>query len=164
MSFADLKYYLARLLSKKPSAIRNTKIHPEASVGNGALLSGSEVGRYSYIYGSTAINTKIGAFCSIAAGSSIGGGRHPTDWVSSSPVFYKGRNVFKTHFSENEFAEFVTTTIGNDVWIGARAIILPGCKRIGAHSIIGAGAVVTKDVPDYAIVGGNPARVLKMRK
>ena len=54
--------------------------------------------------------------------------------------------------------------ICEDVWIGARAMILPGCKRIGAHSIIGAGAVVTKDVPDYAIVGGNPARVLKMRK
>ena len=54
--------------------------------------------------------------------------------------------------------------ICGDVWIGARAIILPGCKRIGAHSIIGAGAVVTKDVPDYAIVGGNPAKILKMRK
>lgn len=54
--------------------------------------------------------------------------------------------------------------IYDDVWIGARAIILPGCKRIGAHSIIGAGAVVTKDVPDYAIVGGNPAKVIRMRK
>lgn len=54
--------------------------------------------------------------------------------------------------------------IMEDVWIGARAIILPGCKRIGAHSIIGAGAVVTHDVPDYAIVGGNPARVIRMRK
>lgn len=54
--------------------------------------------------------------------------------------------------------------IGYDVWIGARVIVLPGCTRIGAHSIIGAGAVVTKDVPDYAIVGGNPARVIRMRK
>ena len=54
--------------------------------------------------------------------------------------------------------------IGSDVWIGSRAIILPGCKRIGAHSIIGAGAVVTKDVPDYAIVGGNPAKIIRMRK
>lgn len=54
--------------------------------------------------------------------------------------------------------------IEQDVWIGARAIILPGCKHIGAHSIIGAGAVVTKDVPDYAVVGGNPARILRMRK
>ena len=54
--------------------------------------------------------------------------------------------------------------IGEDVWIGARAIVLPGCTRIGAHSIIGAGAVVTKDVPDYAIVAGNPAKVIRMRK
>ena len=51
-----------------------------------------------------------------------------------------------------------------DVWFGARCMVLPGCKRIGAHSIIGAGAVVTKDVPDYAIVGGNPAKVIRMRK
>lgn len=54
--------------------------------------------------------------------------------------------------------------ICEDVWIGARAIILPGCTRIGAHSIIGASAVVTHDVPDYAIVGGNPARIIRLRK
>lgn len=54
--------------------------------------------------------------------------------------------------------------IAGDVWIGARAIVLPGCQYIGHGSIIGAGAVVTKDVSDWAIVGGNPARVLKYRK
>ena len=54
--------------------------------------------------------------------------------------------------------------IAGDVWIGARAIVLPGCKRIGHGAIIGSGAVVTKDVPDWAIVGGNPARVIKYRK
>ncbi len=53
--------------------------------------------------------------------------------------------------------------IAGDVWIGSRAIILPGCKRIGHGTIIGAGAVVTKDIPDYAIVGGNPAKILKFR-
>lgn len=53
--------------------------------------------------------------------------------------------------------------IAGDVWIGARAIILPGCKRIGHGAIIGAGSVVTKDVPDYAIVGGNPAKVIRFR-
>lgn len=51
-----------------------------------------------------------------------------------------------------------------DVWIGARAIVLPGCKRIGHGAIIGAGAVVTHDVPDWAIVGGNPAKIIRMRK
>ncbi len=53
--------------------------------------------------------------------------------------------------------------IADDVWIGARVIILPGCKKIGTGVIIGAGAVVTKDIPDYAIVGGNPACVIKYR-
>ena len=54
--------------------------------------------------------------------------------------------------------------IAGDVWIGARAIILPGCRRIGHGAIIGAGAIVTMDVPDWAIVGGNPASVIKYRK
>lgn len=66
--------------------------------------------------------------------------------------------------SEPEEETDTPLEICGDVWIGARVIILPGCKRIGAHSIIGAGAVVTHDVPDYAIVGGNPAQVLRMRK
>ena len=55
-------------------------------------------------------------------------------------------------------------TIEDDVWIGARAIILPGCRHIGKGVIVGAGSVVTKDIPDYAIVGGNPARVIKLRE
>lgn len=60
------------------------------------------------------------------------------------------------------FEEEKPIYIGDDVWIGARVIILPGVN-VGNHVIIGAGSVVTKDIPDYAIVGGSPARVLKMR-
>lgn len=55
------------------------------------------------------------------------------------------------------------TIIGNDVWIGTRAIIMPGVK-IGNGVIIGAGAVVTKDIPDFAVVGGIPAKIIKFRK
>lgn len=54
--------------------------------------------------------------------------------------------------------------IGNDVWIGSRAIILGKCKSIGHGAVIGAGTVVTKDVPDYAVVAGNPAKIIKYRK
>ncbi len=61
------------------------------------------------------------------------------------------------------FKDEQPVTICDDVWIGARVIILPGVT-VGKGAIIAAGAVVTKDVPEYAIVGGNPARVIKMRK
>ena len=72
--------------------------------------------------------------------------------------------MFSNCCALNEALHLSYFDIMEDVWIGARAIVLPGCKRIGAHSIIGAGAVVTHDVPDYAIVGGNPAKVIRMRK
>lgn len=65
---------------------------------------------------------------------------------------------------QQESKEKTPLDIASDVWIGARAIILPGCKHIGHGAIIGAGSVVTKDVPDYAIMGGNPAKIIKFRK
>ena len=63
---------------------------------------------------------------------------------------------------EQGYREAPAIVVGDDAWIGTRAIILPG-RRIGARAIVGAGAVVTRDVPDDAIVGGNPARVLRYR-
>ena len=64
---------------------------------------------------------------------------------------------------QNQGKRYLHTVIGNDVWIGANVIILPGVS-IGSHSVIAAGSVVTKNVDEYAIVGGNPAKFLKSRK
>ncbi len=103
----------------------------------------------------------IGSFCSIANDVAIfGGGEHFNNRITTSPL--------RLFFSEDMGAwlEDCTskgpTTIGNDVWIGYRAIILSGVS-IGDGAIIGAGSVVTKDVKPYAIVAGNPARLIRYR-
>jgi acetyltransferase-like isoleucine patch superfamily enzyme len=90
------------------------------------------------------------------------GGAHPIDKVSTSPVFCEGKNIFSRNFAKLSFAPFKKTIIGNDVWIGNKAIILQGVT-IGNGAVVGAGAVVTKDVPPYAIVVGNPAVILRKR-
>ena len=77
-----------------------------------------------------------------------------------------GHNIDRTDIPMGEQGgkELTPLHIAGDVWIGTRAIILPGCKRIGHGSVIGAGSVVTKDVPDWAVVGGNPAQIIRFRK
>lgn len=94
----------------------------------------------------------------------IGGlGRHPTDWLSTSPTFYSTLNQVGTSFADtNLFDELQTVQIGNDVWIGARVTVLDGVK-VGDGAIIAAGSVVTEDVMPYTIVGGIPAKRLRDR-
>ncbi len=69
-----------------------------------------------------------------------------------------------TWICEQGVGEKTPLEISDNVWIGVHAIILPGCKKIGTGVIVGAGSVVTKDIPDYAIVGGNPAKIIRYRK
>ena len=160
--FGDVKYIISRALNRRPVAKKNSQIHKKAKVGNGAKLVNSKIGRYSYIYESSVAHADIGAFCSIASGCTIGGGSHPTDWVSSSPVFYKGRNVLYKNFSQNEYSEYKRTVIGNDVWIG-NGCLIKGGVTIGDGAVIGMGSVVTHDVPPYEIWAGNPARLIRKR-
>lgn len=104
---------------------------------------------------------QIGAFCSIADQVVIfGGGEHRVDWVTTFPL----RIAFGVPLAgkDGHPASKGVTKIGNDVWIGVRAIVLSGVT-IGDGAVIGAGAVVTADVAPYAIVAGNPAKVIRYR-
>ena len=121
-----------------------------------------EVGDYSYGWFSPEnINplTKIGRYCSIAPGVCIFNGNHPLDHLSMHPFFY---NPNLGHASEERIGRR-WIEIGHDVWLGRNALITPSVKRIGNGAVVGAGAVVTKDVPDFAVVVGNPARIIRYR-
>ena len=123
-----------------------------------------QLGDYSYISKNSNIsNCSIGKFCSIGPNFCCGLGIHPTDGISTSPMFYStAKQNGVTLCKEDKIHEFAKTIIGNDVFIGANVTVLDGVT-IGDGAIVGAGAVVTKDVPPYAIVGGNPAKILKYR-
>jgi acetyltransferase-like isoleucine patch superfamily enzyme len=131
----------------------------------GAAIFGSHVGRRSY-FGEHAlvIHAEIGSYCSIAPHAIVGGGVHPVDRVSTSPFTY-GSAAQSSPFPLPPLPDFVEnpkTFIGHDVWIGYAAVILPGVS-IGNGAIVAAGAVVTRDVPPYAVVAGLPARVQRFR-
>lgn len=147
----------------RPAALRNCQIDRRAKIGSGSYCIKTVIGRYSYIgENSIAVNAEIGSFCSIASYCCIGGGAHPTNMISSSPVFYNGRNCFGKNFSNIPFEAENRVTIGNDVWIGEKVFIKDGIT-IGNGAIIGALSIVTHDVPPYAIVGGVPAKVIRFR-
>ena len=137
------------------------------TIGSNTWFEG-EIGRYSYIGNNCVISAKIGNFCSIANNVYIIKGTHPTDFVSTSPVFYSNKKSTTTiSFTKNNlFKEEKYTkhscNIGHDVWIGFGATILPGLN-IGTGAIIGAGSIVTKDVEAYSIVAGNPAKIIRYR-
>lgn len=106
----------------------------------------------------------IGSFCSIGSGAAFimaGNQGHRNDWISTFPFFWMPEVPCFTG-AQNGFVPAGDTVIGNDVWIGAEAIIMPGIT-IGDGAVIGTRALVTKDVEPYAIVGGNPAKEIRKR-
>lgn len=144
-------------------ALRNCQIDKTAKVGTGSNCIGVTMGRYSYMGKNNSVcNASIGSFCSIASYCAIGGGAHPLDMVSTSPVFYKGKNIFGKNFANISKEINQTVLIGNDVWIGENVFINDGIS-IGDGVVIGAHSVVTHDIPAYAIVAGVPARVIRYR-
>lgn len=127
-------------------------------------LINTSLGRYTYISGAKCGFSTIGSFCSVGPEAVIGGlGKHPTNYLSTHPAFFSTKKqAGKSFVEEDLFTEVNTTSVGNDVWVGTRAVILDGIK-IGDGAIIAAGSVVTKNVPPYAIVAGVPGKVIRFR-
>lgn len=145
-------------------SIKNTKFGNYNYIENATLLN-SKIDDFSYVASGTIINyCKIGKFSCIGPDVKIGLGEHPVkDFVSIHPAFYSSSVQRGITFSDkNYFNEFNQTIIGNDVWIGARAIIKSGIV-IGDGAIIAAGAIVTKNVEPYCIIGGVPGKIIRKR-
>lgn len=124
---------------------------------------GVDVGAYSYgaclAPGVFPSSVSVGRYVSVASGVQVLLRNHPLDRLSLHPFFYNAR----LGFVREDTISATTLEIGHDAWIGSRAIITVGCERIGIGAVVGAGAVVTKNVPDFAIVAGNPAKLIRYR-
>jgi len=124
---------------------------------------GVKIGPYSYgqcfVPDAFPPGVIVGNYVSIASGVKIFRRNHPLDWLSTHPFFFNS----KLGFVNEDKVPMRPLAIEHDAWIGENVIIAPGCQRIGIGAVAGAGAVVTRDIPDFAVVGGVPARVLRMR-
>ena len=131
----------------------------------GAIINHSTIGSYTFIERNSLIEyTTIGRYCSIANDFICGIGRHPMNLFSTSPIFYRKNNCYNMHVVDKdiEFDHYLPVKIGNDVWIGARVTVMGGVT-IGDGAVKATGAVVTHDVKPYSVVGGVPAKFIKMR-
>ncbi len=164
-----LNFYLYKIKYKNVkfyfiSIIKNTKFTKHIVISSNCQIINSEIDDFTYVSSNTKIiNSKIGKFCSIASGVKINLPMHPvTNNISTHPFFYSDKYEKFNKIKSTKFIEFSKVDIGNDVWIGENVIILSGIK-IGNGAILAAGAVVTKDIPNYAVAAGMPAKIIKMR-
>lgn len=146
------------------SWIDNSEVSQKSKLYPLYHVSDSKIGDYTYISMNSYISmTNIGKFCSIGPNLVCGWGIHPTNGISTSPMFYSTKKQNGTTLSEvDKIEERKTITIGNDVFIGANVTILDGVT-IGDGAVVGAGAVVSKDIPPYAIAVGCPIQIVDYR-
>ncbi len=124
---------------------------------------GVEIGAYSYGHCFVPFafppGVVVGRYVSIADGVSIFTRNHPMNTLSTHPFFFnRCLGVI-----EQDAVRYGPFEVASDAWVGANAIFTPGCRRVGLGAVVGAGSVVTRDVPDFAIVVGNPAKVIRSR-
>lgn len=158
-------------LAQTPKGI-TFKFRPPCVLGSTIVKSNLVMGAYTYFEtGRIGSLSSIGNYCSVAPGCTIGNGHHPLDFLTTHPVGFKGAGMFNFDPKVKNFQGGSSRSkdvlkfapvIGHDVWIGGNVTIFRGVK-IGNGAIIGANSLVNKDVPDFAIVGGTPARVIRYR-
>lgn len=124
---------------------------------------GVKVGAYSYgpclVPGAFPSGVTVGRYVSIAGNVRVILRNHPMDRLSTHPFFFNSR----LGYVEEDQTLVGSLVIDHDAWIGEAAMIGPSCRRIGLGAIVAAGSVVTKDVPDFTIVGGVPAKPIRTR-
>lgn len=143
-----IRYSICKRLLKECG--KNVNIEHRAWIGYGSDIrigDNSGIGINCYVYGP------------ILIGKNVNMGPNVT-------VYRSNHNFNRTDISMQEqgIGPSEMLAVCDDVWFGKNVIILKGCRRIGKGAILGAGSIVTKDVPDYAIIGGNPGKIIKMRK
>ncbi|MCP9625581.1 chloramphenicol acetyltransferase [Rhodopseudomonas palustris] len=166
-----MELMVAKSLSVEPTVDASARLHDVklgayCEVGARTILHEVAMDDYSYVVNDSQITyTSIGKFCSIAAMTRINPGNHPMQRATQAHFTYRASAYFPGEQDDAEFFDWRRAhhvSIGHDVWIGHGAIVLPG-RSIGTGAVIAAGAIVTREVPAYTIVAGNPARVIKRR-
>jgi acetyltransferase-like isoleucine patch superfamily enzyme len=159
-----IEHFIAKLIKKmRLKSVVESTIHKTSKVESGSHIVSTTFDKYSFCgYDCQIINASIGSFCSIANNVIIGGAMHPITWVSTSPVFYLGRDSVRKKFSLHLRPNDMHTVIGHDVWIGQNAMIKQGVV-VGIGAVVGMGSVVTKNVEPFSIVVGNPAVEIRKR-
>ena len=170
-----IKYYFSpnsiktRIKNRKISLLSffdsKSFISPKASINKFCTMWNSSVDDYTYIGSNSSLNNvRIGKYCSISKNVNIGLAVHPIEFISTSPIFFSPQNATGYSWIENKVFDDSPkkVIIGNDVWIGINVSIMGGVT-IGDGAIIGSHSLVTKNVEPYTIIGGVPAKKIRMR-
>ncbi|WP_275669222.1 CatB-related O-acetyltransferase [Pseudoalteromonas shioyasakiensis] len=146
------------------SKVVNSTLFHAVRIDRNNHIDNSQLGVYSYTGRNTLIlHSVIGRYTSISWNVSIGGANHDYSRVTQHSFLYNSTDNIRPPYEESAYNRFENSVvIGSDVWIAAGAVITRGVE-VGDGAVVGANAVVTKDVPPYAIVAGNPAKVIKYR-